>query len=210
MTKVFLQQILDLHEARYAAAAEVDYIGFNFDPVLGTVLTIEEVQGIQEWITGVKKVAIFGTDNIQEIEQMLSKIDVDAVQINSWLPPSTLKGLSLPIIKKIPVVHDVSFEQLNALMFPYSSVVTYFLLDGYNYNITWGSFDNQPFEWKVIAKTCREYPCFVGFNLNTETAKEVIQQVRPAGIGLHKGVRNSTQELDFDAIEKILEYKNNC
>ncbi|MCS7077326.1 MAG: hypothetical protein NZ455_11485 [Bacteroidia bacterium] len=208
MTKILLQQIADLHEARYAAAVEIDFIGFNFDPTLGTVLTIEEVTGIQEWIAGVKKIAIFGNDSIQNIKQLLNKIQVDMIQINTWIPPDELKDLSLPILKKIPIVHDVSFEQANFLMQPYKSMATYFLLDGFNHNITWGSFDNQPFEWKVIAKICQEYPCFVGFNLTVQTAKEVISQIKPLGVALHKGFRNEVNELNFDAIEEILEYRN--
>lgn len=204
MTKVFLQQISDLHEARYAAAAGIDLIGFNFDPVLGTVLTLEEVKGIQEWITGIEKVAIFGNQNIDEIRSVLNQIQVDYVQINAWISPKELSTLNIPVMKKIPIVHDVSFEQLNFLIEPYKQVVKSFLLDGYNHNITWGSFDNQPFEWKVIAKICQLYPCFIGFNLTLNTVTEVLSQVRPLGIALHKGVRNHTQELDFDNIEQIL------
>lgn len=207
MTKIFLQQINDLHEARYAAAMDIDFIGFNFDPVLGTVLTFEEVLGIQEWITGVKKVAVFGEQSIEEIQIFLSKIHVDYVQINTWTPASELTKLHVPVIKKIPIVHDVSFEQLNFLIEPYQNIASYFLLDGYNHNITWGSFDNQPFEWKVIAKICQVYPCFVGFNLTPQTVSEVMEQIKPFGIALHKGIRNEVQELDFDAIEKIIEMK---
>jgi phosphoribosylanthranilate isomerase len=207
MTKIFLQQVSDLHEARYAAAADIDFIGFNFDPVLGTVLTIEEVLGIEEWIIGIKKVAVFGEDNIEKIQAVLSKITVDYVQINTWIPPQELSKLNVPIIKKIPIVHDVSFEQLNFLIEPYKNVVKYFLLDGYNHNIMWGSFEHQPFEWKVIAKMCQNYPCFVGFNLTVHTALEVIEQIKPFGVAVHKGIRNELQELDFDAVERIIEIK---
>jgi len=206
MTKIFLQQISDLHEARYAAAVEIDYIGFNFDPIMGTVLTLEEVLGIQEWITGVKKVAVFGQQSIQEIQSVLDKIQADYVQINAWIPASELSELKIPVIKKIPVVHDISFEQLNFLIEPYKNVVEYFLLDGYNHNIIWGSFDRQPFEWKVIAKACQTYPCFVGFNLTAQTATEVMEQIKPFGVALHKGVRNEIQALDFDAIEQIINF----
>lgn len=207
MTKIFLQQISDLHEARYAAAMEIDYIGFNFDPVLGTMLTIEEVLGIQEWITSIQKVGTFGQNTIEEIIPILDKISVDYAQINAWIPPPELTKLKIPIIKKIPIVHDVSFEQLSFLIEPYKDIAQYFLLDGYNHNITWGSFEHQPFEWKVIAKICQIYPCFVGFNLTADTCLEIVSQVKPFGIALHKGVRNDVQELDFDVIERIIEIK---
>lgn len=207
MTKIFLQQIQDLHEARYAAATEIDFIGFNLDPVLGSVLTLGEIQAITEWITGIQKVAIFGTQSIDEIQTILDKISVDYVQINAWISASELSKLKVPIIKKIPIVHDVSFEQLNFLTEPYKNVAAYFLLDGYNHNITWGSFEYQPFEWKVIAKMCQAYPCFVGFNLTAQTAQEVVERIKPFGVAIHKGVRNTVQELDFDAVEQIVEMK---
>lgn len=207
MTKIFLQQVSDLHEARYAAAVGIDFIGFNLDPVLGTVLTLEEVQGIEEWITGIKKVAVFGEQSMEEIQAVLSTINVDYVQINAWIPAPELSRLNVPIIKKIPIVHDVSFEQLNFLAEPYKNVVDYFLLDGYNHNITWGSFEHQPFEWKVIAKMCQAYPCFVGFNLTPQTVLEVMERIKPFGVAIHKGIRNEVQELDFDAVEQIIEIK---
>lgn len=207
MTKIFLQQVNDLHEARYAAAVDIDFIGFNFDPVMGTVLTLQEVVGIHEWITGINKVAVFGEQNIEEVQTVLHAIQADYAQINAWIPASELSKLKVPVIKKIPVVHDISFEQLNFLIEPYRHVADYFLLDGYNHNITWGSFEHQPFEWKAIAKICQLYPCFVGFNLTVQTASEVMERIKPFGIALHKGVRNEMQELDFDVAEQLLDIR---
>lgn len=201
----YLQSVLDLHEARYAAAVGISWIGFNFDPQAGSMLTPKEAKEINEWITGIEKIAVFGQHStIDEILLILNQIEVDKIQLNGFFDPESLSRLPKPIVKKIAIVHDISEEQLKALITPYQKVAAYFLLDSFNHEITWGSFDTQPFEWKVIRKIASEFPTLLGFNLSSTNVEDALTTVRPTGLVLHKGVRSVNQELDFDEIEKIL------
>ena len=63
--------ITNLTDARFFAAYDVDFIGFNFDPKSPDYISPQNALAIKGWITGPKIVAEFANQDIENIKNII-------------------------------------------------------------------------------------------------------------------------------------------
>lgn len=131
-TKVKASAVTNLTDARYFAAWEVEWLGFNLDTGAADYIPPANMEAIREWVDGVK---ILGEFNLQATDEILGAVDMlklDAVQVGMFADLQTLKALheaEVPVIQEM-VVQDLS--ELNAIetqMKANEDQVQYFVLD---------------------------------------------------------------------------------
>ena len=94
ITKVKLGSITNLSDARYAAAAGIDYLGFCFDPNHQNYIAPMKAKEIIDWITGCEIVAEFGNQSKEEIKTMNDVIRFDFIELNNQLLPAAYHRLT--------------------------------------------------------------------------------------------------------------------
>ncbi len=83
-TLVYLRDINNLSDARYAAGMGVELTGFRLDPQDESSLTPEMFREITGWIAGVKTVGEFGQASPGEAMLLTGDLDLDYLLV----PPS--------------------------------------------------------------------------------------------------------------------------
>lgn len=99
--KIKLSGISGLSDARYAAAAGIDYLGFCFDPVHPRYIPPVKAKEISGWTTGSQLVGEFGEQDSEEIESIIEVLELDLIEINSSLSVDQVNDFSTPVILKI-------------------------------------------------------------------------------------------------------------
>lgn len=91
-------RITNLTDARYFAAKEVDFLGFNLEPGTEGFLDPVYMKAIKEWVQGPKIVGEFSSTPAAQVREAATFYGLDAVQITR----QQLEDIALP--ENIPVI----------------------------------------------------------------------------------------------------------
>jgi len=101
-TRVKASQITNLTDARYFAAWEVEWLGFNFDKGSENYIQPQVMKAIKEWVEGPKMVGEFSFSSAEDIRIAKEMLELDMVQVGMFVEEETFKALDgIPVIKEI-------------------------------------------------------------------------------------------------------------
>jgi len=81
--KIKAGNISNLTDARYFAAAMVEWMGFNFSKTNENGLSIEDAKTIKNWIVGPKLIAEFDAIDYDFIFQVSENLETKSIQLNT-------------------------------------------------------------------------------------------------------------------------------
>jgi len=196
VTKVKLGNITNLADARYAAAAGVDYMGFCFEPGNENYIAPIKAKEIIDWTTGSSIVAEFGNQSLDEIKDISELLNVDVIEENNRLLPDELKGLDKAVIKKIDT-DQFDTLQLKTEIEAYKNVADAFHL--------YASSGKTTIEADALKALCGDYQVMWGFDLSLDNVNDVLEAFKPFAINLSGGVEEKAGIRDFDEMNELFE-----
>ncbi len=196
LTKIKLGSVTNLSDARYAAAAGIDYIGFCFDPTQAQYIAPIKAKEIIDWITGSIVVGEFGNQSIQEISDISELLSIDVIELENGCYPDELKTLNQAIIKKLDLEQYTEASLKNELQV-YASVV-----DAFHFYVR---SHNPNFDTAHALKLANDYRIIWGLDTQVSEIKNWIKSQHPFGINITGGEEERPGIKDFDQIADILE-----
>jgi phosphoribosylanthranilate isomerase len=205
-TKVKASAVTNLTDARYFAAWEVEWLGFNLDTGAADYIPPANMEAIREWVDGVK---ILGEFNLQATDEILGAVDMlklDAVQVGMFADLQTLKALheaEVPVIQEM-VVQDLS--ELNAIetqMKANEDQVQYFVLDFAKNNLKWA--DIQSNAQGQLQELCGEFPILLSADFPSGQVEDVLETTAAAGISVRGGEEEKVGYKSFDELDDLFE-----
>ncbi|TXB62021.1 phosphoribosylanthranilate isomerase [Phaeodactylibacter luteus] len=205
-TKIKASSITNLTDARYFAAWEAEWLGFNLDPGTENYVSPATVQAMKEWVDGVK---IVGEFNQQEARDILTSVDIlglDAVQLGTFASLETLQALHA---KEVPVLQELVVEEwsdLSALatqMEARSGLAAYFLLDFAKNGLSWAAAkSNVLAELRQLAE---DFPLLLNLPFPASEVEEVLEQTGAAGFSVQGGEEEKVGFKSFDELDDLFE-----
>lgn len=205
-TKIKASSITNLTDARYFAAWEAEWLGFNLDPGTENYVSPATVQAMKEWVDGVK---IVGEFNKQEARDILTSVDIlglDAVQLGTFASLETLQALHA---KEVPVLQEFVVEEwhdLSALaiqMEARSGLAAYFLLDFAKNGLSWAAAkSNVLAELRQLAE---DFPLLLNLPFPASEVEEVLEQTGAAGFSVQGGEEEKVGFKSFDELDDLFE-----
>ncbi|MCB0578414.1 MAG: N-(5'-phosphoribosyl)anthranilate isomerase [Phaeodactylibacter sp.] len=205
-TKVKASSVTNLTDARYFAAWEIEWLGFNFDAGSGAYIQPQAMQAIKEWVDGVKIIGEFGLQPPEEILSAADLLELDGVQLGQFSGLDTLKALhdnEAPILLEVVVEEAGRLKEATAgwpAMAPY---VEAFLLNFDKNGIGWDSLTGPPLEY--LQGLCRDYPILISLDFNAETLEEALDILQPYGINVRGGAEEKVGFKSFDELDELFE-----
>jgi phosphoribosylanthranilate isomerase len=193
--KVKLSNITNLSDARFAAAAGIEFMGFCFDPKSINYIPPVKAKEIMDWTSGCFVIAEFGHQNIKEVTDIVEMLNIDIVELNNDLLPADLIEINKPIIKKIDT-SLISLIELNNIFLAFENNVDAFHL--YASNAVTLSTDE-------LKQICVNHKIVWGFNILPENIKLVINTFAPYALNFVGGVEEKTGLKDFEELNNVLE-----
>ncbi|MGB0522790.1 MAG: hypothetical protein ACPGJS_07510 [Flammeovirgaceae bacterium] len=184
-TKVIVSGVTNLHDARYCAGMGVDMIAFPIHPNAGEFVNEQDFKEIVEWLSGPKFLAEL--DDAHELN--LSDYPIDGALTAN---PALINQTTASIILKITDLADAS-----SIMERYESLVEGFLVE------TEGALPEE--QQKQLIDLCQTYTIYLGAGIDKDNVNELLDSIKPAGIGLKGSKEIKVGYNDFDGLADVLE-----
>jgi len=197
-TKVKADSITNLTDARYFAAAGVEWLGFS----INAAASLDDIQTIIEWVDGVKIILEFGEVLSAADYEAIEKLHPDFIQVNIQCNLDDLHE-PIPVIKTInPAQMDM--EALTELLEENVEDAAGFVIDLCDY--TWEDLQTgNAISPTDLEKIINGYSCLLKLNFSSKNINEVIEKLQPDGICIEGGTEEKVGYKSFEPLDELLE-----
>ncbi len=205
-TKVKASSVTNLTDARYFAAWETEWLGFNFNTGSEDYIQPNTMKAIKEWVDGVKIVGEFDLQEAEEILAAADMLELDAVQVGTFAGGSTLQALheqEVPLIKEMVVQRPEELGAMKPQMQAQEEWVAYFLLDFHKNGIAWRGL--QPEQRDQLRALAESFPLLVSLDLSPDELNAFLDDIPVAGISLRGGAEEKVGYKSFDELDELFE-----
>jgi phosphoribosylanthranilate isomerase len=194
-------RITNLTDARYFAAKEVDFLGFNLEESTEGYLDPMYMKAIREWVEGPKIVGEFSRSPLAYVREAAAFFGLDAVQVTADYLAQLADLEGLEVILEAPTDMPHSSFIAHRFFEEAAPFVSYFLV----------KMDIAPplseilklAESSLLKKICANYPILLQIEAGAERLPEILEVLKPAGLSLVGGEEEQVGVKSFDEIEAI-------
>lgn len=191
--------IKTVSEAADILDCNINYLGLNFIPYADRFvdeLTAKAI-AVECKRAGIKTVALFKDQKINEVKNLLSRVHIDYVQLNGAEDQAYINELQLPVMKTIAVDPEMSAEKIIEIVSKIRA--DYYILDrkiqGKGQMVSMALFNE-------VSKTIPGKLVLAG-GITPDNLGSLLQHVQPAGIDISSGVR-SGESVSVDKVQRCL------
>ena len=190
--------ITNLTDARYFAAKEVDFLGFNLEEGSDGYLEPIYMKAIREWVEGPKIVGEFDRTPARTVLEAAAFYDLDVVQLKQTTDLDLLDGLEIILHLRA----EADLAALEARLREVAPLVSYFLLDFSEIADAANLLRQQAASWKKLFAT---YPTLLDINVAANELGALLQVLQPAGLALRGGEEERVGVKSFEEVDEIFE-----
>ena len=195
-TKVKICGITQLHDARTAAVAGADFLGFIQFEGSPRYVKPDVAKEIIDWVVGPEPVGVFVNEPAEAVNAACQRAGFRLAQLHGHETPETCAAVEVPVIKAVSVQHDASTEQVHALVEPYLDVVDFILLDTHHTSL-WGG-TGESFNWRVARELSNEVDLFLAGGISADNVAHAVHSMRPYAVDLSSSIEQSPGVKDLD------------
>ena len=126
-TKVKICGITTLEDARFAAGALTDYLGFIFYDKSPRYIEPAKAGAIINWIEGPQKVGVFVNQALDDVNDIATQTGIDLVQLHGDESPGYCDMINFPVIKAFHITSETEPDELASDIAVYKNSADYFL-----------------------------------------------------------------------------------
>ncbi len=184
-------------DARLAAAAGADFLGFVFSPHSRRCLPIEACEWVRE-VPGASRVGVFFNQSESFVKRIRDEARLDAVQLHGDEPPEMCARLggSGGVVKAIAVGGRVDWSLVSA----YSDVAR-ILFDSAS---PAGGGSGVRVDWRLLREPRTPVTFWLAGGLTPEIVARAIATCRPSGVDVATGVESAPGRKDPDKIRAFI------
>ncbi|MEX0638902.1 MAG: phosphoribosylanthranilate isomerase [Balneolaceae bacterium] len=201
--KIKICGLTSLHDARFAAGARADYLGFIFTEESPRYIEPGKAAAIIQWIEGPKTVGVFLNQPLDDVIEIASSTGIDLIQLHGTESPDYCNMVDLPVIKAFHIGPGTRRDELEKKIAEYRGAADYFLLDTGSKS-KWGG-TGVPFDWSVGSGLEKEYPLFLAGGLNPDNISDAWSVLKPYAFDISSGLEMEPGIKDFEKIEKLFD-----
>ncbi len=195
--------IVTLGDARYAAAAGADLLGFVQVLVSPRYIEPSRAKAIIDWIHGPKSVGVFADAPLSHVNAVAARVGFDYVQLHGSESAGFCRHVAQPVIKAFSVKADTTVDALRDRMERYRGAVSMFLLDTHDSILLGGTGRTLP--WEVAASVAREFPVMLAGGLGPHNVRQAMEAVRPYGIDCSSRLESAPGRKDPELVSQLME-----
>ncbi len=203
-TKVKASSITNLTDARYFAAWEVTWLGFDLDPYSDKHLPPSNLEAIREWVDGVAITGEFNLQPPEAIREAVHVLNLDAVQAGPLIGLETLTQLELPVplIKEVIPEPGRPIKELSDTLSDSAPHTSLFLLDLLKGGWTWEKIQASLEE---LAGLAGQYPLLLALDIPPAALDEFLRDHPVEGLAIQGGEEEKVGYKSFDELDELFE-----
>lgn len=199
--KIKSAAITNLTDARYFAAWDVEWLGFCLDNNASDFLSPIEVKAIKEWVEGPKIIGEFGQQSVDEIQNAIDNIGLDAIQIGHFSDPSIFqKEVKVPLFKEYILESADELEKASQNLMSQKNDVYCFVLDGSKNNLSWKNFIADQNK-SLFIQLCKQTNIILDIIADPSDINEMLKFEQLFGLQIKGGEEEKVGFKSFDEID---------
>jgi len=203
MTKIKICGLTNLADARFAAGAGADFLGFIQHEGSPRYISPKAVAEIAEWIHGARTVGVFVNRTADDIHQATRVAGFEFIQLHGDESPDMAQDLDVSVIKAIRIEPDWTADMVTRKAAAWTGVADYLLFDTWDPLLQGGL--GRPFDWSVLKDADIDVPFFVAGGLTPHTVANAVAAVAPYGVDVSSGVEAEPGRKDPEAINQFVQ-----
>ena len=192
--KVKICGLTNLADARAAAAAGADFLGFVFAPSARRVDPVVARGFWQELPRGVPTVAVFRDQTLEEVERVLRFVRPDFLQFHGCERPAFCRVFERPVIRALPARVPADL----ALAAGFVDIAEFFLVD-----LPKGDAGTLPADVAAAAVKLPK-PVLLAGGLNPANVRAIVERFRPFGVDVASGVESAPGVKDHALVREFI------
>lgn len=201
-TKLKICGITRLEDARYAAAAGADYLGFIQYRGSPRYVEPDRVRTIVDWVYGPDPVGVFVDASADHVNRIAEEAGFKLVQLHGDEPVFEVALVERPVIKALRIAPDLTSSTLRRRLRDYEDVVDYFLLDTHSHVRHGGT--GVPFDWDVARRLSEDYDLFLAGGIDAGNVRTGIRTLQPYAVDVSSALESSPGVKDFSKIDAFM------
>ncbi|MDG5766477.1 phosphoribosylanthranilate isomerase [Balneolales bacterium ANBcel1] len=202
-TKLKICGITSLEDARFAAGALADYLGFIFYPESPRHVTPRVAAEIAGWIEGIGLVGVFVNQAPDEINAVAERVGLDLVQLHGDEIPDDARSISKPVIKAFRIEEGETADSVQERIAPWRGVASYFLFDAYHSKRYGGT--GKSWNWSVLSGLNSDTPFFLAGGISSDNVADAVSVAQPYAVDLSSSLEQSPGVKDFDKMQEFFD-----
>lgn len=201
--RIKASRITNLTDARYFAAKEVDFLGFNLEEGTEAYLDPMYMKAIREWVEGPRITGEFSRATPAYIREAVPFFGLDAIQVSAAYADQLAQFEDIETILELSAT-DLSDLDVAQRAAPF---VSFFLV-----NLHWEPHFSTallPETAQRVRDLCATHPVLLQTDAPMSQLPALLAVLRPAGLGLVGGEEEKVGIKSFDEIEAIFEMLEN-
>lgn len=195
-TRIKVCGITTQEDARFAAAAGADGLGFIFVEQSPRLVEPDTVRAITGHLPPfVDRIGVFVDQEMEVVEEIIHYCGLTLVQLHGAETPEYCKKISCKVIKSFAIGSRAESEALAA----YADVASGFLLDTYHKDKAGGT--GMTFNWGMVEQVKPPGPVILAGGLNPENIGEAVLRVKPFAVDVNSGVEYQPGRKDPDKLK---------
>lgn len=196
MTKFKICGLGHVDHALVAANSGADYLGFVFVQGVRRELSVQNATHLVEEYRrisgngGPKLVGLFANQPIQYVNNTVSEVGLDMVQLCGNEPPEYWNDIDVPVIKQIKVKEEDSLQKTTSRITQLVKQVCRNgqipLLDKYHDGYLGGT--GTQFDWNIASEVTKTHNIFLAGGLTPKNVRDAIRTVTPWGVDVSSGI----------------------
>ena len=201
-TRIKASQITNLTDARYFAARDVEWLGFNLDAGTENFIHPQNIKAIKEWLEGPKIVGEFGMQDSSEINAAIEFLDLDVVQVGMFANVNSLDLKDATLIKEIVIEEETDYYELRSILESDAAKVDAFLLNYSKNKISWSSLGSK---LNALQELCNRFEIILSIDFELDQLNEILNTIKIHGLSLKGGDEEKIGYKSFDELDDILD-----
>ena len=198
-TSIKLCGFKNIDDIIFATSLDINYLGMIFVENLPRSIDIDTA--IQATIIckekNIKSVGVFLNQNTDTVDKILSKVDLDVLQLHGTEDITDYRIFKKDIIKTLHVSKDSVFMSKNL-----DFENTDFLLDASSENLQGGS--GKCFDWNILNDVPVE-KLFIAGGLKPDNILDLLSKYTPKCVDVSSGIENKIGHKDYNLMSNFVD-----
>ncbi len=206
LPKLKICGITTLEDARYAAGALADYLGFIFYQNSPRYITPRDAAEIIRWIEGPLKTGVFVNQPAAHVNQIIEQTGIDLVQLHGNETPEYATEINVPVIKAFHIRENVDIPGIRNEINRWEKHADFFLFDTKTDKMHGGT--GLTWDWNLITRLSPRKPFFLAGGINAGNVADAVATGRPFAVDLSSSIEQSPGIKDFDKMQHFFDSWN--
>lgn len=205
MTDVKICGLNDPDNLAAAIEAGTRFVGLVFYPPSPRDVSFDTAWNLARAVpTGVRSVGLFVNPEDEQLERILTGIQLDMVQLHGDETPGRINEVkqrfSMPVMKAIRIRDESDLKDIDG----YEAAADWLLFDARPENAELPGGTGQSFDWNILKNREFKKPWMLSGGLNESNVKEALSILKPDAVDVSSGVESAPGKKDATKIKAFI------